>query len=58
MIGEICMRASGNHSKPKGLFIGYYRDEAATDRAWHDGFYHTGDTAYRDELGFLLVCWS
>ena len=23
------------------------------EKSWHDGLYHTGDTAYRDELGFL-----
>lgn len=53
IIGEICIRVQSRHSKPKGLFIGYYKDEAATERAWRDGYYHTGDTAYRDELGFV-----
>ena len=24
-----------------------------TNEHWHDGLYHTGDTAYKDELGFL-----
>lgn len=53
IIGEICIRVQSRHSKPKGLFIGYYKDDAATERAWRDGYYHTGDTAYRDELGFV-----
>jgi len=54
VIGEICLRADRDLGDgPVGLFIGYYRDEEATDRAWHDGLYHTGDTAYRDEMGFL-----
>lgn len=51
--GEICLRAESMASRPKGLFMGYYKDEGSTQRAWHDGLYHTGDTAYRDELGFL-----
>jgi len=37
---------------PAGLFCGYYRDEAATKRVWHDGYYETGDVAWRDEDGF------
>ncbi|MBR2811337.1 MAG: AMP-binding protein [Solobacterium sp.] len=37
---------------PCGLFKGYYRDEKATAEVWHDGYYHTGDVAWRDEDGF------
>jgi len=37
---------------PCGLFTGYYRAEDKTREVWHDGFYHTGDTAWRDEDGF------
>ena len=37
---------------PCGLFTGYYGDEEKTREVWHDGFYHTGDTAWRDEDGF------
>jgi len=51
--GEICIRAKGIHSKPKGLFIGYYKNPEASEKTWHDGYYHSGDTAYRDELGFF-----
>ncbi|MEI8200360.1 MAG: AMP-binding protein [Eubacteriales bacterium] len=52
--GEICIRTGNVHTKkPLGLFCEYYYDEPATMRAWHDGLYHTGDTAYRDEMGFL-----
>lgn len=53
VIGEICMRAGGRQRKPKGLFTEYYKDAEATEKSWHDGYYHTGDTAYRDELGFF-----
>lgn len=52
--GEICIRTDDEvGGKPIGVFRGYYRDESATNRSWHDGLYHTGDTAYRDEMGFL-----
>ncbi|NLK90260.1 MAG: AMP-binding protein, partial [Clostridiales bacterium] len=51
--GEICVRAESFETKTKGLFMGYYRDEDGTQKSWHDGLYHTGDTAYCDELGFL-----
>lgn len=37
---------------PNGLFMGY-ADEEKTKEAWHDGYYHTGDTAYCDEDGYL-----
>ena len=38
---------------PCGLFRGYYRDEEKTREVLHDGYYHTGDTAWRDEDGFF-----
>ena len=38
--------------KPLGLFKEYYRDEELTRRVWHDGMYHTGDVAWRDEDGY------
>jgi acetyl-CoA synthetase len=38
---------------PCGLFSGYYMDEEKTKAAWHDGAYHTGDTAWQDEEGYL-----
>ena len=37
---------------PCGLAVGYYGDKEKTDETWCDGFYHTGDTAWRDEDGF------
>ncbi len=48
--GEIVVRT--DKKVPCGLFKGYYRDEAKTSDAWHDGMYHTGDTAWRDEDGY------
>ena len=48
--GEIVIRVGDK--KPLGLFKEYYRDEALTREAWHDGLYHTGDMAWRDEDGY------
>lgn len=48
--GEICVRVG--EKKPLGLFTGYYRDEKLTLETWHDGYYHTGDLAWRDEDGY------
>ncbi len=49
--GEIVVKTS--EKVPCGLFAGYYKNQEATDNVWHDGYYHTGDTAWRDEDGFL-----
>lgn len=51
--GEICVKAAGPDDKLNGLFMGYYRNPEATEKSWHDGYYHTGDTGYRDEVGLL-----
>ena len=48
--GEIVVRIGDK--KPIGLFKYYYRDEELTREAWHDGLYHTGDMAWRDEDGY------
>ena len=48
--GEIVVRT--DKCKPIGLFKEYYRDEELTREAWHDGIYHTGDMAWRDEDGY------
>ncbi|MBR4445822.1 MAG: AMP-binding protein [Solobacterium sp.] len=48
--GEIVVRT--DEKIPCGLFKGYYRNEEATEAIWHDGYYHTGDVAWRDEDGF------
>ena len=50
-VGEIVIRTSDK--APCGLFKGYYLDDEKTRGAWHDGYYHTGDTAWRDEDGFF-----
>ena len=38
---------------PCGLFRGYYENKEETEASWHDGFYHTGDVAWRDEDGYF-----
>ncbi len=48
--GEIVVRTGT--MKPIGLFKEYYRDAELTRQAWHDGMYHTGDVAWRDEDGY------
>jgi len=49
-VGEIVIRAE--KTDICGLFRGYYNNEEGTNAAWHDGLYHTGDTAWRDEDGY------
>ena len=49
--GEIVVKVKDG--APCGLFTGYYNDKEMTDEVWHDGYYHTGDTAWRDEDGFF-----
>ncbi len=49
--GEIVIRTT--KGVPCGLFCGYYNAEDLTKEAWHDGLYHTGDTAWRDEDGYF-----
>ena len=46
--GEICIR--GPH-----VFLGYYKDEAATSEALIDGWLHSGDLGAFDGDGFLTI---
>lgn len=50
VVGEIVLRTD---KKQIGLFMEYYRDEERTKSAWHDGYYHTGDLAWKDEDGYF-----
>ena len=49
--GEICINIS--NGLPCGLAYAYDGNEEITKETWRDGFYHTGDLAWRDEDGFL-----
>ena len=48
--GEIVINVKDG--APCGLFAGYYNAPDKTAEVWHDGYYHTGDVAWRDEDGF------
>ena len=50
-VGEIVFHT--DKITPVGMFDGYYRDPDLTESAWHDGVYHTGDTAWKDEDGYF-----
>ena len=45
--GEICVR--GGSVSP-----GYYRDDIATQQAFYDGWFHTGDLGYMDRNGYIF----
>jgi len=49
--GEIVIRT--DKGKPVGLFTDYHMDPDKTHNTWHDNYYHTGDTAWRDEDGYF-----
>ena len=49
--GEIAVRLNEGH-KAIGLFKEYYRDSNTTFEACHDGYYFTGDMAWRDKDGY------
>ena len=48
--GEIVINLKNGY--PCGLAVGYYGDDEKTKETWRDGYYHTGDTAWKDEDGF------
>jgi len=49
--GEIVINTKAG--KPIGLFVRYGKDPEKTAKAWHEGYYHTGDMAWQDEDGYL-----
>ncbi len=48
--GEICINIA--NGLPCGLSYCYEGNEEVTKETWRDGFYHTGDLAWKDEDGF------
>ncbi len=49
--GEIVIRTKG--MKQIGMFKEYYKNPEATNNAWNNDIYHTGDTAWKDEDGYF-----
>ena len=50
--GELLVRRAGADPRAS-FFSGYFRDEAATDDAWRDGWFHTGDAVRQDDEGYF-----
>ncbi len=50
--GELIIRQSKSTPK-KGFFDGYFRDKAATNKAWKNNWFHTGDIVKKDKKGYL-----
>ncbi len=48
--GEVCINISGG--LPCGLSYCYEGNDEVTAETWRDGWYHTGDLAWKDEDGF------
>ena len=49
--GEVCIKLEDGMTP--GIMTEYYRDAEKTADAMHDGWYHTGDTAWVDEDGYF-----
>ena len=50
--GELLVRSTGPDPR-RGFFSGYLKDEKATEEAWRDGWFHTGDAVRRGPDGAL-----
>lgn len=51
--GQLLIRHSEAEPR-KGFFSGYLKNEAATDEAWKNGWFHTGDVVMRDETNRIF----
>jgi crotonobetaine/carnitine-CoA ligase len=50
--GELVVRHSAEAPR-HGFFSGYLKNEAATEEAWRQGWFHTGDVVRQDASGML-----
>jgi len=48
--GELLVRAAGPDPR-KDFFLGYLKDDVATEEAWEGGWFHTGDVVMRGSRG-------
>src|SRR5450432_2349600 len=48
--GELLVRAAGEDSR-RDFFLGYLKDDVATEAAWAGGWFHTGDVVRRSAEG-------
>lgn len=49
-VGEVVTRAR----QANDMMLGYYNDPAASERAWLNGWFRTGDRGYLDEEGYFF----
>ncbi|HEY8204506.1 MAG TPA: long-chain-fatty-acid--CoA ligase [Pyrinomonadaceae bacterium] len=47
-LGEIVLRG-------ENILKGYFKNHEATERAFHNGWFHTGDVGYRDKDGYFYI---
>lgn len=51
--GELLVRRKGGEPK-RGFFSGYFKNREATEEAWADGWFHTGDIVRREDDGSMF----
>lgn len=52
-IGELILRSADPQNRRKGLMRGYYNDPEATEQAWKNGWFHTGDFCVQDDENYF-----
>jgi acyl-CoA synthetase (AMP-forming)/AMP-acid ligase II len=51
--GELLVRREGRDPR-RGFFAGYFKNPEATDEAWADGWFHTGDIVRQEADGSMF----
>ncbi|MGJ8569839.1 MAG: AMP-binding protein [Hoeflea sp.] len=51
--GELLVRRKGDEPQ-RGFFSGYFKNGQATEEAWADGWFHTGDIVRREDDGSMF----
>jgi crotonobetaine/carnitine-CoA ligase len=51
--GELVLRGSNPARRRLGFMREYLKNPEATEQAWRDGWFHTGDTVQRDAEGYF-----